>query len=228
MIDFHTHILPSMDDGSRSIRESLDMLAKLKKQGIEKVIATSHFYANEDTPAHFLRRRDVSIKKLRASYVQEIPEIILGAEVYYFPGISYCEEIRNLVIEGSDLLLLEMPYGNWNEQILLEIEALSRNLEVRVVIAHIDRYYAHRRNRKYIQKLLNMDVLIQVNIDSFLIIRSRGLMLKLLRENRIDCLGSDCHNMSKRSPKWDEFYKYISKKKLQHSIEGLGSKVLLQ
>lgn len=53
MIDFHSHILPAMDDGSRNIEESLQMLRMLQEQGVERVIATPHFYADENPPDVF-------------------------------------------------------------------------------------------------------------------------------------------------------------------------------
>ena len=56
MIDFHSHILPAMDDGSKNIEESLQMLRMLQEQGVERVIATPHFYADENPPDVFLRR----------------------------------------------------------------------------------------------------------------------------------------------------------------------------
>lgn len=48
MIDLHSHILPRMDDGSRSTEESLQMLTALAAQGVTDVAATPHFYASEN------------------------------------------------------------------------------------------------------------------------------------------------------------------------------------
>ena len=56
-VDFHSHILPGVDDGSRSVEESLEMLRAVARQGIGTVVATPPFYANHDTPERFLRRR---------------------------------------------------------------------------------------------------------------------------------------------------------------------------
>ena len=58
MIDFHSHILPGIDDGSPDVETSLRMIAAQQRQGIDTVIATSHFYASQRTPSHFLERRD--------------------------------------------------------------------------------------------------------------------------------------------------------------------------
>ena len=57
VIDFHSHILPGIDDGSKNVEESLQMLRMMAKQGITHVVATPHFYPQHDTPESFLKRR---------------------------------------------------------------------------------------------------------------------------------------------------------------------------
>ena len=57
MIDFHSHMLPDMDDGAQNVDEGLAMLRESRRQGVELVCATPHFYADEEDPASFLRRR---------------------------------------------------------------------------------------------------------------------------------------------------------------------------
>ena len=56
MIDFHTHILPGMDDGASDAAESLAMLRTSYQQGVDTLFATSHFYADEEDPASFLKQ----------------------------------------------------------------------------------------------------------------------------------------------------------------------------
>ena len=57
MIDFHSHILPGIDDGSKSVEMSIKMLRREAQQGISRVVATPHFYPQTDNPERFLRRR---------------------------------------------------------------------------------------------------------------------------------------------------------------------------
>ena len=63
--DFHTHVLPGMDDGSASLSESIAMLREAFQQGITHVVATPHFYPQKDSPEEFLRRRQVAEDRLR-------------------------------------------------------------------------------------------------------------------------------------------------------------------
>ena len=64
IIDFHTHVLPAMDDGSRSVEESLQMLRMEAEQGIFHVVATPHFYPQYDNPEQFLRKRTADRKSV--------------------------------------------------------------------------------------------------------------------------------------------------------------------
>ena len=81
MIDFHTHILPGVDDGSRSIEESLAMLQAEADAGIERVVFTPHFYASQNSPKDFLRRRQESWSALLPHMYRGLPQVSFGAEV---------------------------------------------------------------------------------------------------------------------------------------------------
>ena len=90
MIDFHSHVLPGIDDGSSCEEESLDMLRIAKSQGVITMLATPHFYAQNNSVGHFLKDREKSFNKLKActEYMKDdpYPAIKLGAEVCYFDG----------------------------------------------------------------------------------------------------------------------------------------------
>lgn len=64
-IDFHTHILPGIDDGSRNVEMSLRMLAAQREQQVDEIVATPHFYAQKDSVEEFLLRRQRSYEKLK-------------------------------------------------------------------------------------------------------------------------------------------------------------------
>ena len=57
-IDFHTHILPAVDDGSSCLEESVELLKMQKQRGVSTVVATPHFYPHRDKPEKFLERRN--------------------------------------------------------------------------------------------------------------------------------------------------------------------------
>lgn len=203
MIDIHCHILPEMDDGSRSPQESRSLLEISAAQGIGCVVATPHFYAGEDTPAGFLRRRAAARRRLENVLRPGLPEIKLGAEVYWFEGIGRCEELNLLKLEGTRLLLLELPLSRWSRRMLREVLSIQARPETTVVLAHIERYLRWQDAETW-DTLLDAGVLNQCNASFFLDWRTRREARKLLRAGRVHFLGSDCHNVSTRSPRLGE------------------------
>ena len=205
MIDFHSHILPGIDDGSRNVKMSLGMIDTLALQKVDTICATPHFYVTQRTPEHFLERRQEAYELLEPVLPKNSPRILLGAEVLFFPGISRLEELPKLCLEGTDVLLLEMPFSTWQEYWIREVCDLASSGEFTILLAHIERYYT-QQPRKVWDKLLELGVLMQVNADFFLqpnsIFRFRGgnKAIKMLKEHRIHLLGTDAHNLSSRPP----------------------------
>ena len=98
IVDFHSHILPGIDDGSACVEDSIAMLRMEMEQGINHVVATPHFYAGHDRPEDFLARRDRAEEKLRKAMEGHpgLPQLTVGAEVYYFRGMSSLDSLRKL------------------------------------------------------------------------------------------------------------------------------------
>ena len=78
LIDFHTHILPRIDDGSGSSQESLELLALEKEQGVDRIVFTPHFYAGKDSVENFLNHINAccSEGKRRASSLQYFTRVL--------------------------------------------------------------------------------------------------------------------------------------------------------
>lgn len=219
MIDFHSHILPCIDDGSKSVEQSLEMLRMLKNQGVSKVLATPHFYANHNTVEEFLIKRNQAYKKLFENMPSHMPEVILGAEVKYYEGISRLENLHKLCIGDSKLLLLEMSMRRWTEYTLRELREMSLSGNITIVIAHIERYL-NFQDKNVLDELINSGILIQANADFFLNFIGRRKALSMLANNQIHFIGSDCHNLTDRAPKIGEAISYIKRK--------AGSDLILQ
>lgn len=199
LVDFHSHILPEIDDGSRSIDESIKMLNDSKKQGVGTIVATPHFYADIDTPSSFIKKRDESVQKLLTAYnPQNCPKVCLGAEVGYFSGISHCRDITKLCIAGTSVLMIEMPFCRWSETMVEDIIELSDYMRVNIILAHIDRYLKYQRDFSIIEKLVTGGVLLQANCDSFIDRSIRNSIFKLFDDGFIHVIGSDCHDTQKR------------------------------
>lgn len=211
MIDWHSHILPQMDDGSHNVEESISMLNALKTQGIDRVVATPHFNANRESVEDFLRRRGHSYEMLSASMSCDLPQVFCGAEVEYYPGIVRMQGLEQLAIEKTKLLLLEMPMSKWTEYTIKELIELANARGLRIVLAHIERYLAFQE-KGILDRLCENGLLIQVNASFFEKIGSRHKAIKLLGSGKIHFVGSDCHNMTSRPPKIGSAYETIERK----------------
>ncbi len=211
MIDFHSHILPGIDDGSSSTEESIQLMEMLSGQGIKTVVATPHFYADEQSVDEFLEKRKNAFEKLKAEYAQSSPEIICGAEVYYYPGISRMTDLRKLCIRGTNLLMLEMPMTEWTEYTVREVCQLARTGGVTVVMAHIERYMKYR-SRKTLNRFYEEDILMQVNASFFNNKATRRKALSMMKKEEISFIGSDCHNITTRPPRIGQALWEVEKK----------------
>lgn len=172
-------------------------------QGIGRVVATPHFYPRYETPEDFLRKRDRAESELLAALqpAEGLPQVYIGAEVYFFRGMSETEALPQLTIRGKNCILIEMPPAPWPESFYQELEAIWHRRGITPVIAHIDRYIAPFRTHGIPQRLQQLPVLVQANASFFLRKRTRGMALKMLHNDQIQLLGSDCHNLDSRPPK---------------------------
>ncbi len=213
VVDMHAHILPGIDDGSKSVEMSIEMLDKMAKMGISVVCATSHFYKDQNDIETFLKRRNAAYKKLVEAYGKStLPIILPASETAYFRGISVCGGINNLCIHNTNTLMLEMPFMVWNEQIIEEVESLILDKNIRVVLVHPERFCFSKENKKYIERLLKLDIALQVNAGSFIDWKTRKLAFELIQMTNHPLLGSDCHNMTTRVPNLMEAREIIRKK----------------
>ena len=231
MIDMHSHILPAIDDGSRDPEMTLEMLEESYRQGITDIVATPHFYINKDNIESFLEKRNnaYDIIKGKISDRNDVPNIYLGAEVYFFNGISRYDGLDKLCINNSKYMLLEMPFNKWSSKVLTEVENIIFDRKIIPIIAHIERYLDLQHGTDNINNLFSLEVIIQANASYVNYMFSRKKALKWIDNNIIQLMGSDAHNMDSRAPNLGKAYDII-KKKLGDSavnrINSLGKEIL--
>lgn len=221
MIDFHSHILPGIDDGSRNLEESLALLRQMREQGITTVVATPHFYADEQSIDSFLQRRMDAFNRLMAQCTDTMPRVLLGAEVLYYNGISRLEGLDKLCIDGTRILLLELPFTRWSSTVLREVLEIANNMNLTVVLAHIERYMRYQR-RGVFDELYRNGVIMQVNAPYFADRSGRRAALRQLGAGQIHLLGTDCHGVDNRPPRMAEALDVIRKKYGEGLIEELN------
>ena len=202
MVDFHTHVLHQIDDGSSSIEESVRMLEESFLQGVGKLVVTPHFYPWDEYPDDFFRRRELRKSELEEAIIgrTNIPQLFWGAEVHYFHGISRAESLENFTVGGTNLLMVEMPVEKWTTHMIEEILVLQEQCQLQVILAHIDRYFFQKKAVKEFEMLQGRGVILQISAQAIYDSRVARQAFKLMGDNPTIILGSDCHNLTSRPP----------------------------
>lgn len=222
--DLHGHFLPGVDDGCKTAQEALQVLQSSYEQGIRRVFATPHYYPVEPVE-EFLKRRAESVCQLEA-FIQSqpdatVPQILLGAEVAFRPGLAYEQRLNELCLGKSRYLLLEMPFSRWGKAEEREVRNLCVVGGVTPVIAHIERYLDFQ-DRGALQRILEQDVLVQMNAEFFLHIYTRREAKRLLQSGMVQLLGTDCHNNSSRAPNLGKALELMKKKRMDDILARIG------
>ncbi len=192
VIDFHSHFLPKADHGCDSTSEAVSQLKLLKKAGVDIVVATSHFYPNRHTVTQFKQQTKEALEDILLSDVSERPRIAMGAEVLIFENIDRMDGIEELCIEGTRVMLVEMPMiETWNDGLFKTINNLLKKGVV-VVLAHIDRYLPN--HKEDIEYLLDIGAYAQINARSFKRFLFKKHLVSFLCDDRLVAFGSDLHN----------------------------------
>ena len=215
MIDTHSHILPGLDDGSRNIDESIAMLKILKEQEITHVIATPHFKMTDKSNSidEFITKRNESYQKLKNEIDRQgldLPKIFLGAEVLLTMDFVEAKNKEKLCIENTNIMLIELPYYEWQSWILRMLSDLCNDNNIEPIIAHADRYVDFISSDMF-DKLFNLGYKTQVNAE-FVDSKARIKKLKKwLKSGQICYIGSDSHGTDFRPPTFDSYFNKIKK-----------------
>lgn len=218
MTDLHTHILPGMDDGAKTVEESLQMLRMEQSQGVDTVVLTPHFYRNQENPKRFLKRRKDAVLDLGRHVMDmsqeerdRLPRIILGAEVAFWPTMAEWDELPELCIGETKNMLLELPFTPWNDKMIAHLHEFYGRTGITPVIAHLERYLKIQRP-EYIDEVLRLGFPVQVSADVLLRPLARGRALKMLRQGQAQIVASDCHNCETRVPNLAAAMKVVQEK----------------
>ncbi len=193
--DIHSHILPEIDDGSKSLEESLDMLQEMHSLGYKKLIATPHVMMDV-----YPNSREIILDKL--AMLQEAAnffglEITLQAAAEYYLDEQFMELIRKreILTFGKNYLLFESSY--LDRPIFLEDAIFQMQAKGYIpVLAHPERYRYITDKSEY-KKLKDLGVLFQVNLNSFVGMYGKSAKEKaryLADNSMVSFLGSDLHS----------------------------------
>ena len=207
MIDFHSHILPNIDDGSRSIEETFNLIKEAKNVGFDGIVSTSHYmenYYETNVP-----EREVWINAIYENLQVKNMDIrlYLGNEIYLSENIiKLLEEGKASTINDTSYVLFEMPL-NAEPLNLYDIVYEMMQYKLVPILAHPERYSFVQKDPELIYDLIQKGVLMQANYGS--IIGQYGekakiIVKKFFKNNMIHFLGTDVHRQNTIYPRIPE------------------------
>lgn len=210
MIDFHSHILPKIDDGSKSDEETENLLLEAKNVGFTKIISTSHYAFNcFEIPEY---KREQIIQELNED--RDTPEIILGSEIFLnYNIIDLLKEYKASTINKTNYILFELPLREQFYNLKDILNRLKEN-DYKLILAHPERYNIVQKNMNFLYELKNMGVLFQSNYGSILGtygLNAQFTLKKMLKNNLVTFLGSDVHREKTIYPNIPKAINKISK-----------------
>jgi len=196
MIDIHSHLIPKIDDGSGSVEETVKMIEEARQAGFTDIILTSHYMEEYYEP-------EGEIIELWTQQLQNVIDnepidvkLYSGNEVYITENVI--ELLKNNKINtlaNSRYLLMELPL-NSNVKYAYEVIFHLKSLGIIPIIAHPERYSYVQNNLEEVKKLIEQGCLIQCNFASIIGLYGREAkktIQKLLKQDLVHFLGSDCH-----------------------------------
>lgn len=191
LIDCHTHILPGLDDGAKTPKESSELIALSKSLNVKYICLTPHFFPENQSIQEFLVKREEAY-----GHLDDLVNIFMGAEVVFFRGLSNYPNLGNLCIGKTKYILIEMPLKKWSEDDVNEILMIQKAGLI-PIISHFDQYL-HFRNLKNIIRLKNEGCLIQSDAEYFLNKKTARKAIKYFNKSLIDLVASNVHDLEKK------------------------------
>lgn len=234
MIDFHTHILPNIDDGARNIEETIELVQEAQKVGFEAIISTSHYmegYYETNVP-----EREMWINVIYQKLQEENfnMKLYLGNEIYLSENlVSLLEEGKASTINDTSYVLFEMPL---NIEPMNMFNVIYEMLQHKIVpiLAHPERYTFIQQEPEMVAELIEKGVLIQSNYASILGYygkKAQVMVKKFLQSNMVHFLGSDVHRPNTIYPRIPQILTELTKIVGEEKLEELTTsnpKLVLQ
>ncbi len=211
LVDLHCHILPGVDDGAKTMKDTTALLQKELADGVAGIVFTPHFYYERMTPDTFIERRRAAFDKVYA-YAKEnrLPLAAkLGAEIYFTPALPSLD-IRKLAFAGTRYLLIELPTSHHPDGIEETLFRVRQQGYI-PILAHVERYPYVTEDPTLLYNWVNSGVLAQINASG--LVRG-GQTAKLLRKylgwNLVHLLCTDAHSIDHRPPNLRAGYDALS------------------
>lgn len=197
IIDIHSHLLPTLDDGVQSFEEAESIILQFQRLGYKKLITTPHVMSD------FFRNSTETIVAKRNELAQWLTSKSIAVEIQAAAEYYLDEELMKKIETNSPLLTFGNKYFLFETNFMTEPLNLKEFIFLatikgyRPVLAHPERYVYLQNNFSKAEDILNRGVLFQLNISSisgYYSKAAQGIAQKLIDKGWIHLLGSDCHN----------------------------------
>lgn len=224
--DVHSHLLPGLDDGVKSLDESLALITTFRSLGYRKLITTPHVMSD----AYRNTTDDIlgALRMVQNALAEKSIHIELHAAAEYYLDEDFYKRVEageKMLTFGNNMLLFETNF--MTEPLnLKEFIFIAHTKGYKLVLAHPERYVYMHNDMAKMEDLLNRGVQFQVNISSFTGYYSRAAQVtaqKMVDRGWVHLLGSDCHHeqhlqLVKNAQRLKYFQKALSLPLLNHSI----------
>ena len=194
MIDIHSHIIPNVDDGARSVEETFNILKEAQEAGFTDVILTSHFLLNYyETNAQeliFWKEKLQEVLKKQGTKIN----LHSGMEIYITNQMEeLLENKKILTLANSRYMLIELPLATnvkYFDYVVYYLEAKG----IKPIIAHPERYKCVQKDPDIVEEYIEKGCLIQCNYGSIVNLYGREAektIKTILKKNQVHFLGSD-------------------------------------
>lgn len=232
MVDIHSHLLPGMDDGPKNLDGTLKLIGLEHCNNVDTIVLTPHFRAESESISSFLQRRAHCFNLLQDGVGQLYPGIrfLLGAEVALDP-VLFENSASQLCIEGTNYLLLELPWDCWPGNLPDTLYQLRLN-GILPILAHVERYSPITYHPEYLRDLVMAGAVTQINSSS-LCSDNRKLqkrMFTYIENNLVHLIASDAHSSAHRPPRISEAFSAVKKRFGPEIADGLirnGASIVL-
>lgn len=196
-IDFHSHLIPGIDDGSPDMESSIIMIKKFKELGYQKIITSPHVMCDyyQNTPEKILKGLDEVRNELERQNIDI--EFFAAAEYNLDDGLSKLIKEKKILTFGNNYVLFELPFMNEPPN-LQEVIFDFQMAGYKPILAHPERYTYWYRNTERYEELKDRGVLMQLNLLSLTghySPETKKIAEKMVENNLINAIGTDCHRI---------------------------------
>jgi protein-tyrosine phosphatase len=211
-VDIHCHALPGVDDGATSVDMGLDMLRRAAEEGVDDVVLTPHFRADDGA------QRSQQLQDCFAQFADAVDSAGIGVRVHLGAELGFRFGLAQLIgsspatrLAGGSYSLVDLPPGPLSpglEQAFFEVRAAG----YRPILAHPERHRNLATDPDRIDRLRAQDLLVQVNAGSLrgrFGRRAQAAAIRLAESGKADFIGSDGHDLDKRPPSLRSAYEQV-------------------